>query len=166
MIAAGQRKRRRGQLMEFNIVKLLLWSLCGLVWWSLVRSVFILIPGMPHLAHGLIVALGLLTGVIAYLKFIIDSSKYWSEVLRIHNLFAPMLMVGFVTGAVIGSLSAGTITWRLVNGLSMGIGGFVANLGTVFSVSSLWDRPWVLFASLVGAALIPYVIVPLLFQHS
>jgi hypothetical protein len=154
---------------------ILLWAICGFVWWSWAHFLAIFIPGNTLFPGLPAIIAGSIMGVVAYFRFIIDLRNLLPLKIAYIRVNMLMFILGFIVGAIIGwrytlGILLGDFGWmappttgsRLYHGLIVGTIGLLANSGMMFSLGKLGNRPWVLFLSLTAAAILLYVVVPVI----
>ncbi|MEW6533598.1 MAG: hypothetical protein AB1473_22410 [Thermodesulfobacteriota bacterium] len=159
---------------------LFLWPLCGFVWWSWAHMMTALLPGRIWLAGGPAVATGAVIGLLAYFRFVTDARDGLALKLAYVRVNMLVLVLGVLVGGILGwvyamgdstgpaSLLPGyrlppTTGARVKNSFVCAVLGVLANSGMMYSLGKLGDRPWLLFACLLGAVALLYVVVPMLF---
>lgn len=161
---------------------LLLWPLCGVVWWSWAHLMTALIPGNLWLAGGPALTAGAVLGFVAYLRFVTDVRD--GLPLKVAYVRVNMLafILGALAGAILGWMSAmgnttgpasvlpgyrfpPTTSARFTNAAVCSVLGLLATSGMMFVLGKLGRRPWLLLACLLGALALLYVVVPLVFMQ-
>lgn len=163
---------------RFAVSDLLLWPLCGLVWWSWAHMMTVFIPGKVWLAGGPAITAGALLGLLAYVRFVSDIR----DGLPIDMAYIRVNMLVFVLGAVAGGIlgwmyAIGNTTGpasalpgyrfspttgaRFTNAILCGVLGLLASSGMMFLLGKLGRRPWILLACLLGALVLLYAVLPL-----